>query len=193
MADLHGKKIAILATGGFEQSELAVPLEKLRHLGATVHVVSPEMGSIRGWKGGDWGDDFPVDIAVSEVAADDYDALVLPGGQINPDRLRLDRHAVELVASMAGAGKPVGAICHGPWMLIEAGVVAGREVTSWPSLRTDLTNAGATWVDRETVVSGNLITSRNPDDLPAFVDAVAKRLAEAGGEAADAGGSRRTA
>jgi protease I len=169
MADrLDGKIVAILATHGFEQSELLEPRDALRAAGAEVHIVSPEAGSIRGWAEDDWGDAVAVDRTLDEVRVDDYDALVLPGGQINPDLLRIRPEAVELVRAFYEAGKPIAAICHGPWLLVEADLVRGLQATSYPSIRTDLINAGAKWVDAEVVVDRGVVTSRRPDDLPAF-------------------------
>ena len=176
--DLNGRTIAILATDGFEQSELTEPKRALEDAGATVHVVSPKSGSIRGWDVTDWGDEVPVDRSLEQARPEDYDGLVLPGGQINPDKLRLEPQAVEFVRAFFAAGKPVGAICHGPWLLVEADVVRGREVTSWPSIRTDLRNAGAEWVDREVVVDQGLVTSRKPDDIPAFNAKIIEEFAE---------------
>ncbi|KFL37731.1 type 1 glutamine amidotransferase domain-containing protein [Arenimonas donghaensis] len=170
------KRIAILATNGYEQSELMDPREKLKNAGFTVDVVSPESGSIRGWKGKDWGDPVEVDVALSKAKADDYDALVLPGGVINPDQLRIDKEALAFVRSFDAMKKPIAAICHAPWLLAETGIAKGRDVTSWPSLRTDLENAGGRWQDKEVVVDGNLITSRKPDDIPAFTQAVVDAL-----------------
>lgn len=168
MARLNGKTVAILATHGFEQSELEQPREALAQAGATVHVVSPETGDITGWKGTDWGTAVPVDRPLKLADAGDYDAVVLPGGQINPDILRTVPEAVDFVREIWRAGKPVAAICHGPWMLVEAGIARGRKLTSYPSIRTDVENAGGTWEDSEVVVDEGLVTSRRPDDLPAF-------------------------
>lgn len=178
MPDIAQSKILILATNGFEQSELEVPLHKLREAGATVHVASPESGEIRGWDGGDWGASVPVDVALGDVNRSDYNALVLPGGQINPDILRMNADAVALIRGFVDAGQIVAAICHAPWLLVEAGVVEGREMTSWPSLKTDLTNAGAKWEDSEVAISNGIITSRNPDDLPAFVAKIIEEVEE---------------
>jgi len=179
MADeLKGKRVAVLATEGFEESELLEPKRALEGAGAHVDVVSPAQGRIRAWKHTDWGTDVPVDVAVAEARADDYDALLLPGGVMNPDRLRTDQHAVALVSDMFRAGKPIAAICHGPWTLVEAGVVRGLRVTSWPSLKTDLTNAGANWVDEQVVVDRGLVTSRKPDDIPAFNARMIEEFAE---------------
>jgi protease I len=170
------KRIAILATDGFEQSELMEPRQRLKDAGYTVEVVSPTEGQIRGWKHKEWGDTVPVDVPLSKASADNYDALVLPGGVINPDRLRMQPEAVDFVRAFDQAGKTVAAICHGPWMLVESGVAKGRDVTSWPSLHTDLQNAGARWKDAEVVTDGHLITSRKPEDIPAFTRAVIDAL-----------------
>ncbi len=166
--NLRGKRIAILATQGFEQSELMEPKKALEQAGAKPEVVSPGGESIRGWNEQDWGETVKVDVPLNKARAEDYDALVLPGGVMNPDKLRQDKKAVEFVRSFFEAGKPVAAICHGPWMLVEADVVRGRRVTSWPSLKTDLRNAGAKWTDEQVVVDQGLVTSRKPADLPAF-------------------------
>jgi protease I len=166
--DLQGKKVAILATDGFEQSELLEPRKALDQAGATTKVVSPATGKIKGWNHTDWGQDVPVDIQLSSANASDFDALLLPGGIMNPDHLRMNPEAVNFVKSFTDSGKPVAAICHGPWTLIEAGAVQGHTITSWPSLKTDLKNAGANWVDKEVVRDGKLVTSRKPDDIPAF-------------------------
>ena len=166
---LEGKKIAILVEEGFEQVELTKPLQALKDEGAEAHIVSPNKNSqIKAWNHTEWGDKFTVDKKLSDVKAEDYNGLLLPGGVMNPDALRIDEEAVTFVRDFFKAGKPVAAICHAPWTLIEAEGVQGRTLTSWPSLRTDLTNAGAKWVDLEVVVDGNLITSRKPQDLPAF-------------------------
>ena len=167
-AQLNGKKVAILATDGFEQSELMEPKKALEAAGAQTHVVSLKSGEIKGWDDKNWGDSVKVDVTIDAASAADYDALVLPGGVMNPDTLRTNEAAVGFVRDFFAAGKPVGAICHGPWTMIEAGVVEGRTVTSWPSLKTDLENAGATWVDQEVVCDQGLVTSRKPADLPAF-------------------------
>jgi protease I len=165
---LAGKRIAILATDGFEQSELIEPRNALAAAGATIDIVSLRAGSIQGMKHQQQGEQIEVTALVGTARAADYDALVLPGGVANPDELRTHADAVQFVADFFRAGKPVGAICHGPWMLIEADVVGGRTLTSWPSLQTDLRNAGADWVDRDVVLDDNLVTSRKPSDLPAF-------------------------
>jgi protease I len=170
------KSVAILATDGFEQSELTGPRDGLKAAGFDVQVVSPKPGRIKGWKHTDWGDPVPVDVELSKARPDDYDALVLPGGQMNPDSLRMQPEAVDFVRAFARDGKTLAAICHGPWLLVEAGVAKGREVTSWPSVKTDLVNAGAQWKDAPVVIDGNLITSRKPDDIPAFTEAVIHAL-----------------
>ncbi|HZH43934.1 MAG TPA: type 1 glutamine amidotransferase domain-containing protein [Lysobacter sp.] len=172
MMVLDGRAVAILATDGFEFSELAEPRRLLEEAGARVDVVSLEKRPIRGWKDADWHDAVEVEAVLAEVDPDDYDALVLPGGVINPDKLRQHPEAIEFVRRMATEGKPVAAICHGPWTLIDAGVVEGRRVTSWPSLRRDLENAGARWEDSPVVCDGNLITSRKPDDIELFAQAL---------------------
>jgi protease I len=178
MAKLEGYRVAILATNGFEQSELMLPQRRLKEEGAAVDIVSPRLGKIKGWKDKNWGDDVTVDRTLADVSSDDYDALVLPGGVINPDHLRMDTNAVDFVRAFYEAGKPLAAICHGPWLLVEAGVLDGKQVTSWPSLRTDMTNAGADWVDQDVVVDDGLITSRKPDDLGAFVDKLIEEIQE---------------
>lgn len=165
-------RVLIVATNGFEQSELTGPRDALNQAGIETVIASPESGEIRGWQHTDWGDSVKVDAALDSVSAGDFDALVLPGGQMNPDVLRTKPEAVQLVRDFLDAGKPVAAICHGPWLLVEADVVRGRTVTSWPSIRTDLRNAGAEVVDQEVAVDGLLITSRKPDDIPAFSRAV---------------------
>jgi len=175
---LNGRTIAILATDGFEQSELIEPKRALEEAGATVHVIAPKGGTIRGWDETDWGAEVAVDLALGQARPETYDGLVLPGGQINPDKLRLEPEAVAFVRAFFEAGKPVGAICHGPWLLVEADVARGRRVTSYPSIRTDLKNAGAEWVDQEVVVDQGLVTSRKPDDLPAFNAKLIEELAE---------------
>lgn len=168
MPNLQGKRVAILATDGFEQSELLEPKKALEDAGAQTEIVSLQQGEIKGWDNKDWGQAVPVDKLVADASSQDYDALLLPGGVMNPDKLRMDEKAVDFVRGFAEEGKPIAAICHGPWTLIEAGAVGGRRMTSWPSLKTDLTNAGAEWVDQEVVVDNGLVTSRKPDDIPAF-------------------------
>jgi protease I len=178
-AKLQGKKIAIVATDGFEQVELTEPKQALEAAGATVHVISPKPGQIKGWKLTDWGESTKVDKTLDEAKSGDYDGLVLPGGQINPDKLRLEPKAVAFVSDFFNSGKPIGAICHGPWMLVEAGVVKNRTVTSWPSLRTDIRNAGGHWVDEQVITDHNLTTSRKPDDLPAFNERLIREFSKA--------------
>ena len=175
---LKGKKIAILATDGFEQVELIEPKKALEDAGATTEIISPGSGEIKGWNFRDWGDKVKVDKTLDQVRPANYDALVLPGGVINPDHLRMEPKAVSFVKEFAESGKPVAAICHGPWTLVEAGVVQGRKMTSWPSLKTDLKNAGANWVDEQAVIDGNFITSRKPDDLPAFNQKIIEMVAD---------------
>ena len=165
---LEGKTVAILATNGFEESELLEPKKTLEQEGAKTEVVSLESGTIRAWKLKNWGQDVPVDATVKSAQPERYDALLLPGGVMNPDTLRSEPRAVDFVREFFKTGKPVAAICHGPWMLVEAGVLEGARVTSWPSLRTDIKNAGGEWVDQEVVSDGQLVTSRKPQDLPAF-------------------------
>lgn len=174
---LAGKKIAILATDGFEQVELTEPKKALEAAGAKTEVLSVKPDEIKGWKHTDWGTTVKVDRLVKDAKPEEFDALVLPGGQMNPDSLRLEKDAIAFIERFAQTGKPIAAICHGPWTLIDAGVVKGRTVTSWPSLQIDLKNAGANWVDREVVTDGNLITSRKPDDLPAFNRTLIEMLA----------------
>jgi protease I len=176
-SSLNGKKIAILATDGFEQSELMQPRQALEEAGAHTEVVSPNSGKIKGWDHKDWGESVKVDKTLDNVNAEEYDGLLLPGGVINPDHLRMDPKAVNFVKQFVSAGKTVGAICHGPWTLLEAGALKGKTVTSWPSLRTDLKNAGANWVDKEVVTDGQFITSRKPDDIPAFNKALIESVA----------------
>jgi protease I len=166
--NLQGKTIAILATDGFEQSELTKPKKALEEAGARTEVVSPAGGKIKGWDRKDWGEEVPVDITLDSADPARYDALLLPGGVMNPDQLRMNPAAVRFVKHFFEHAKPVAAICHGPWILVEAGAVQGRTVTSWPSLKTDIRNAGGTWVDEEVVLSNGVVTSRKPDDIPAF-------------------------
>lgn len=175
--DLTGKTVAIVATDGFEESELLEPKKALEQAGATVHVIAPK-SPIRAMKHHAWSVTIEADRTTAEALPDDYDALVLPGGVMSPDSLRLDRDAIDFIRDIALAGKPVGAICHGPWTLIDAGAVKGHTVTSYPSLRSDLINAGATWVDREVVVDKHLVTSRKPSDLPAFCAKLIEQIGE---------------
>jgi len=167
-SQLQGKKIAILATDGFEQAELMEPRKALDKAGAETFVVSLKAGEIKGWKHKDWGDKVKVDRTLDQAKPGEFDALVLPGGVINPDHLRMEPKAVSFVRDFVATGKPVAAICHGPWLLVESGAVRGKTVTSWPSLATDIKNAGGKWVDQEVAHDGQFITSRKPDDLPAF-------------------------
>lgn len=178
MPGIEGKRIAVLATHGFEQSELEVPLNHLRKAGADVHVVSLEKGEITGWQGKNWGNPVPVDAVLNDVDAADYDALVLPGGQINPDLLRVEPEAVAFIKAFWTAGKVIGAICHAPWLLVEAGIVKGRRVTSYGSIQTDVKNAGGLWEDSDVVTDKGLVTSRKPDDLPAFCAKLVEEIAE---------------
>lgn len=175
---LNGRKIAILATDGFEQVELTEPRKALEEAGATTQVVSPKSGEIRGWNFKEWGQSVPVDKTLDQVRADDYDALILPGGVINPDHLRMENKAITFIQGFVQEGKPIAAICHGPWTLIEADAVRGRTMTSWPSLRTDLENAGANWVDQPVVTDGNFISSRKPDDIPAFTQKIIEEISQ---------------
>ena len=176
---LEGMKVAILATDGFEYSELTEPRKALDEAGADTSVVSPKDDQIRGWKGGNWADSVDVDVPLTEANSSEFDALLLPGGVINPDRLRMNTKAVQFVKSFFDAGKPVAAICHGPWTVIEAGAAKGRKIASWPSLKTDLKNAGAIWVDQEAVVDGNLVSARKPDDIPVFNRAMIELFSKA--------------
>jgi protease I len=165
---LSGKKFAILVEDGFEQVEMTGPREALDAAGAGIDLISPEEDEVQGMQHDEKGDSFPVDVELSDADPEDYDGLVLPGGVASPDKLRMNPDVVKFVKSFVDAGKPIAAICHGPWTLIETGVVKGRKMTSWPSLKTDLRNAGANWVDQEVVVDRGLVTSRKPDDIPAF-------------------------
>jgi protease I len=177
---LTGKRVAILVTNGFEQVELTGPKEGLEAAGAETDIISPAEKKVRGWEGDDmdWGSKFKVDVPLAEASARNYDALLLPGGVMNPDKLRLEPQAIEFIRQFANAGKPIGAICHGPWTLIDAGFVRGRRMTSYPSIKTDLINAGANWVDEEVVVDNGLVTSRKPSDIPAFNRKLIEEIAE---------------
>jgi protease I len=175
---VEGKKVAIHATHGFEQSELEVPRDRLKEHGATVHVVSPESGQIRGWEMKDWGRPIPVDVTLDAAKADDYDAIVLPGGQINPDLLRINNRALSFIRAFYDQKKVVAAICHAPWLLIETGILKGRKATSYKSIKTDVINAGAHWEDSEVVTDQGIVTSRNPGDLEAFSKKVMEEIAE---------------
>jgi protease I len=178
VADLNGKKIAFLATDMFEQVELEEPWKAIEETGAEIELVSLEEGEIQGFDHYDKADMFPVDRTVEDASAEDYDALVLPGGVGNPDTLRAEEKAVQFVRDFVEAGKPVAAICHAPWLLVEAGVVRGRKLTSYESIKTDVRNAGGNWVDEKVVVDGNIVTSRSPDDLPAFNEKLLEALAK---------------
>ena len=177
-SELNGKRVAFLATDGVEQIELTEPWKAVENAGCQPELVSIKPDRIQGFEHLDKGDTFPVDVTASDADASSYDALVLPGGVANPDFLRADEDAVRFVRSFFEQGKPVAAICHGPWTLVEADVVRGRTLTSWPSLRTDIRNAGGTWVDEEVHVDGGLVTSRKPDDLPAFCAKTIEEIAE---------------
>lgn len=168
MKTLENKKVAILVENGFEQIELTSPKKALEEQGALTHIVSPQKSQVKAWDTTDWGDKFDVDVQLDSASADDYDALLLPGGVMNPDYLRVNPKAIAFIKSFFEAGKPVAAICHGPWTLAEADVIRGRRLTSYPSIKTDLINAGAKWEDSEVVTDNGLVTSRKPDDLPAF-------------------------
>lgn len=178
MHSIKGKKIAILATDGVEFSELTKPKDILEDHEAIVDIVSLKQGTIRTWKDKDWNDEIAVDVTVPHAQAEEYDALVLPGGVINPDILRMNEAAVHFVSQFVDSGKPIGAICHGPWVLVETNILEGRVVTSWPSLKTDLINAGAKWVDQEVISDQGLVTSRKPADIPAFCRKLIEEIAE---------------
>jgi protease I len=175
---LKGRRVAILATEGFEYSELTEPKKALEDAGAKTQIISPKEGKIKGWSKGDWGDSVSVDVNLNSANPNDYDALLLPGGVMNPDKLRMEPGAVQFVRSFFDAHKPVAAICHGPWMLIEAEVVRGRRLTSWPSLKTDIRNAGGHWADEEVITDQGLVTSRKPADIPAFNRKIIEEFAE---------------
>lgn len=178
MNELQGKKVAILVADGFEQSEMTEPKKALEEAGAVAHIVSPQQNQVKGWQHKEWGDSFAVDVMLDGANADDYDALMLPGGQMNPDNLRLQPKAAEFAKAFFDAGKPVAAICHGPWLLVETGALKGKTVTSWPSIKSDLINAGANWVDEEVVTDQGLVTSRKPGDIPAFSRKMIEEFAE---------------
>jgi protease I len=176
--ELKNTRVAALVDNGFEQVELTEPMKALEQAGASVDVVSPQQSKVKGWNHTKWGDEVNVDVTLDFASADKYDALLLPGGVINPDKLRINPKAVQFVRAFVNSGRPIAAICHGPWTLIEAGGVKGRKVTSWPSLRSDLTNAGANWVDQECVTDNGLVTSRKPEDIPAFNRKMIEEFAE---------------
>ena len=188
---LSGFRVAVLATDGFEQSELIEPRHALKEAGADTEVISIKGGKVHGWSNKEWGNEVDVDQVLDEADPKDYDGLVLPGGVINADALRMQPKAVAFVKSFVDAGKPIGVICHGAWVLIEAGGVRGHRLTSWPSLRSDLQNAGAKWVDEEVVIDGQLVSSRNPGDLPAFNRELLRLFGTAHAPLAQANGRRR--
>ena len=176
MENLAGLKVAILVENGFEQAELLEPRKALQQAGATTHVVSPQKGKVRGWNHTEWGEEVSVDVELTQANARDYDALLLPGGVYNPDKLRVNSEAVAFVKAFFDDTRPVAAICHGPWTIVETGAARGRRMTSYASIKTDLKNAGANWVDEPVVTDGNLTTSRKPDDIPAFNEAIIKQF-----------------
>jgi protease I len=176
--NLKGKKIALLVTDGYEESELLKPLEALKKAGAQALIVSPKEGEVRGWAEKDWGDAVKVDVQLDDADPEEFEGLVLPGGVMNPDKLRIDKDALEFIRHFYESGKPIAAICHGPWTLIEVGAANGRRMTSYSSIKTDLINAGAEWVDEEVVVDNGIVTSRSPDDLPAFCSKMLEEFSE---------------
>jgi len=178
MVTLSGKKVAILTENGFEEVELTEPKRALEEAGAIVHIVSPQKEKVKAWKEKDWSIELPVDVNISQAKEEDYDALVIPGGVLNPDQMRMNKDCVAFAKAFFDAGKPVGSICHGPQLLIETGIVKGRQMTSYPSLKTDLVNAGANWQDKEVVVDKGLVTSRSPKDLPAFNKKLVEEIRE---------------
>jgi len=178
MPNINKARILIIATDGFEQAELEVPRDKLKEAGAQVTIASPDGKEIMGWDKTDWGEAANVDIKIADAREGDFDALVIPGGVINPDKLRVDQDAMNLVKAFLASGKIVAAVCHGPWLLVQADALKGRQATSYKSIRKDVENAGAKWIDREVVVDDGIITSRNPDDLPAFVKKIIEEVEE---------------
>lgn len=191
MSRLNGKRIAIIATNGFEESELLVPMRALKEEGAQVEVLAPKGSQIRGWKDDKWTDSIPVDRLLEDANEANYDGCLVPGGTLNADRIRTDPHAVQLIGDFFEVGKPVAAICHGPQLLIEADVIAGRELTSYHSIRTDLENAGGIWMDEPVVVDHGLVTSRSPEDLPAFVAKMIEEFQEGIHEGSSTSGLHR--
>lgn len=175
---LTGIKVAIVVADGFEQIEMTEPRKALEKAGAKTFLISPCENKVKGWKHTEWGEEFPVDVQIKQAKSDDYDALLLPGGVLNPDKLRLNSQVVNFVKDFVTANKPIAAICHGPWTLINADAVRGRKLTSWPSIKLDLINAGANWVDEQVVKDGKLVTSRKPDDIPFFNKAIIELFAE---------------
>src|SRR5260370_27101475 len=184
MENINGMRVAILIEDGFEQVEMVEPRRALDPAGAKTSIVSPRNGRVRAWNFTEWGENFPVDVALDRARPQDFDALLLPGGVMNPDKLRMEPKAVAFAKAFFDAGKPVGVICHGPWTIIETGAARGRRIASWPSLKTDLRNAGAEWMDQEVVVDGNLVSSRKPDDLPAFNQGMIDLFSRARGQVA---------
>lgn len=178
MTDIKQSKILIIATHGFEQSELEEPRERLKDVGASVTIASPDGQRIKGWDHTDWGHPVDADIRIADARCEDYNALVIPGGVMNPDKLRVDADAMKLVKAFLDSGKPVAAVCHGPWLLVQADALRGRRATSYPSIRKDVENAGATWVDEKVVVDNGIITSRSPADLEAFVKKIVEEIGE---------------
>lgn len=176
--NLKDLKVAILAENGFEQSELLEPKKALERLGAKTVVISPQQGTIKGWHNMNWGQEVKVDLALEQANPKDFDALLLPGGVINPDKLRMQPKAISFVQDFFKQNKPIAAICHGPWLLVEADILKGKTATSWPSIRTDILNAGGKWVDQDAVVDGNIVTSRSPDDIPVFNQHMVRLFAE---------------
>lgn len=182
MPKLQDARILMICTDGVEQVELTTPRDELRKKGARVEVATPTGNAIRAWKFTDWGETQPVDLKIGDAKCDNYDALVIPGGVINPDKLRIDAEAMRVVKAFVDSDKLVAAVCHGPWLLVQADAVDGLRMTSWPSVRKDVENAGANWVDEEVVVDGRFVTSRKPDDLPAFVAKIAEQIEKTGGQ-----------
>jgi protease I len=180
MENLNGLRVAILITDGFEEVEMVKPRQALTEAGAHARIVSPKSSRVRAWASTEWGAEYPVEVPLDQAQPQDFEALLLPGGVMNPDKLRMEPKAVEFVKSFFEEGKPVAVICHGPWTVIEAGAASGRRITSWPSLKTDLQNAGALWVDGEVVVDGMVVSSRKPDDIPAFNREMIKLFSRAG-------------